>query len=126
MLAFKKLKGKKILVISDSKKLMVAHRLNRITFIKKSTVGALGFGILCNKSSSWPEQPENVSHIKDYCRPGRTGALVSDIGSGIPYSESMLKAVIGSVVSFIETAETYNNGNNEILIGNAIRGMERE
>jgi len=105
---------------------MAAYRLNRRTFIKKSAVGALGFGILCNRSSPQPDQPENVSHIKDYRRLGRTGAMVSDIGSGIPYSESVLKAVIGSGVNFIETAETYNNGNNEILIGNAIRGMERE
>jgi len=59
-------------------------------------------------------------------RLGRTEAKVSDIGSGIPYSEPVLKAVIGSGVNFIETAESYSNGKNEILIGNTIRGMERE
>ena len=116
----------KLLVLSDSKSKMVAHRLNRRTFIKKSAVGALGFGIIGNKSLTRPEQPEKSSHIKEYRRLGRTGAMVSDIGSGIPYSETVLKAVIGSGINFIETAETYDNGNNEILIGNAIRGMERE
>lgn len=82
--------------------------------------------MLDNKLSSRPDQTNKFSRIKDYRRLGRTGAMVSDIGSGIPYSESVLKAVIDSGVNFIETAEAYNNGNNEILIGNVIRGMERE
>jgi len=67
-----------------------------------------------------------LPRIKDYRRLGRTGAMISDIGSGVPYSEPVLKAVINSGVNFIETSETYNNGNNEVLIGNVIRNFERE
>jgi predicted aldo/keto reductase-like oxidoreductase len=105
---------------------MKASGLNRRNFIKKSAIGAFGFGILDNRSWSRPPMTNDTPRIRDYRTLGRTGALVSDIGSGVPYSESVLRAVIDSGVNFIETAESYNNGNNEILIGNATRGMERE
>ena len=105
---------------------MAGHRLNRRAFIEKSAAGVLGLEIFGNKSFSRLDQTEVLPRIKDYRRLGRTGAMVSDIGSGVPYSEPVLKAVINSGVNFNETAETYNNGNNEVLIGNVIRNMERE
>ncbi len=64
--------------------------------------------------------------VKNYRRLGRTGAMVSDIGSGIPTSSSVLKAVLDSGVNFIETSESYSNGRNETLIGNVIKNFERE
>ncbi len=64
--------------------------------------------------------------VQEYRRLGRTGAMVSDIGSGIPTSSSVLKAVLDSGVNFIETSESYSNGRNESLIGNVIKDLERE
>ena len=52
--------------------------------------------------------------------------MVSDIGSGFAYGESILKAVFDAGVNFIETGESYTNGRNEILIGNVIKNYERE
>jgi predicted aldo/keto reductase-like oxidoreductase len=94
-------------------------------FLLKSAA-TLGVGILENISFPHSGRAAKLPGIKDYRRLGRTGAMVSDIGSGVPYSESVLKAVINSGVNFIETAETYSNGKNEILIGNVIRNFERE
>jgi predicted aldo/keto reductase-like oxidoreductase len=105
---------------------MATRRINRRIFIKKSTAGTLGLGLSGIKYFPLPDQDEKSPRIKDYRRLGRTNAMVSDIGSGIPYSESVLKAAIDSGVNFIETAESYDNGKNEILIGNAIRSTERE
>ena len=102
------------------------QKLNRRNFIKKSSLSALGIGLLGDHSFEHNASYNNLHSIKEYRRLGRTGAMVSDIGSGIPYSESVLKAVIESGVNFIETAESYSNGKNEELIGNVIKSYDRE
>lgn len=96
---------------------------DRRNFIKKTAAGVIGIGLTGNKPLSLSDL---LPKIKEYRRMGRTNAMVSDIGSGIPYSESVLKAAIASGVNFIETADTYDNGRNEILIGNVINEFERE
>ena len=52
--------------------------------------------------------------------------MVSDIGSGIPTSSTVLKAVLDAGVNFIETSESYSNGRNETLIGNVIKNFQRD
>lgn len=105
---------------------MAHNKFNRRNFIRKTAVGALGIGLTANKAFPLSFQADGLPKIKDYRRMGRTNAMVSDIGSGVPYSESVLKAVLESGVNFIETAESYDNGNNEKLIGNVIRNTERD
>ena len=75
---------------------------------------------------STDSEPSQLPKIKEYRRLGRTEALVSDIGSGEPYSESVFKVVLDSGVNFGETAESYSNGRNETLIGNVVKNYERE
>ena len=105
---------------------MAHNKFDRRNFIRKTAAGTLGIGLTVHKAMSLSDQTDALPKIKDYRRMGRTGAMVSDIGSGVPYSESVLKAAIASGVNFIETAESYDNGNNESLIGNTIRKIERE
>ena len=99
---------------------------DRRNFIKKTAAGVIGIGLTGNKTISLSDNTPALPRIRDYRRLGRTNAMVSDIGSGIPYSQPVLKAVIDSGVNFIETAETYDNGKNEMLIGNVIRNEKRE
>jgi predicted aldo/keto reductase-like oxidoreductase len=105
---------------------MSYNLFDRRSFIKKTAAGAIGIGLTANETFSLSDHTYNLSKIKEYRRMGRTNAMVSDIGSGIPYSESVLKAVIASGVNFIETAESYDNGRNELLIGDVINRLERE
>ena len=105
---------------------MAHNKFDRRNFIRKTAAGTLGIGLTVHKAMSLSDQTDALPKIKDYRRMGRTNAMVSDIGSGIPYSESVLKAAIASGVNFIETAESYDNGRNESLIGNVIRNVERE
>ncbi len=103
--------------------------MNRRDFLRKSSLGLVATGLsgrsrVIQKSDK--EEPPGLPKIKEYRRLGRTGAMVSDIGSGVPYSEGVLKVVLDSGVNFIETAESYSNGRNEILIGNVIKNFERE
>lgn len=95
-------------------------------FIKKTTAGTIGLGLMGSKTLSKSDQTSSLPKIKDYRRMGRTNLMISDIGSGIPYSQAVLEAVIESGVNFIETTESYDNGKNEMLIGNVIRNFERE
>jgi predicted aldo/keto reductase-like oxidoreductase len=69
---------------------------------------------------------DDPPRVKHYRRLGRTGAMVSDIGSGEPVNGSVLRAVLDAGVNFIETSESYRNGRNEILIGDVIKHYERE
>lgn len=107
---------------------MKNHGLNRRRFIRNASAGILGAGILGAKapSASTQESEEEFPKITSYRTLGRTNFNVSDIGTGYPFSESTLKATLGCGVNLIETSEMYDRGNNERLIGNIIRGLERE
>ena len=88
----------------------------------------MGAGLLHQKSSAaYPGyHQDDPPKIQRYRRLGRTGAMVSDIGSGIPTSSTVLKAVLDAGVNFIETSESYSNGRNETLIGNVIKNFQRD
>jgi len=107
---------------------MVRKKKNRRQFIRETGLAFLGAGLLPNESmnSFHYDSQDDPPKIRQYRRLGRTNAMVSDIGSGEPTSSSVLKAVLESGVNFIETSESYNNGRNEVLIGNVIKEFERE
>ena len=66
--------------------------------------------------------------IKEYRTLGRTGFKVSDIGFGGTKinDEEVLKALIREGLNYIDTSESYRNGNGEVLIGNAIKEFDRK
>ena len=101
---------------------------NRRQFWRSIGSGLLGAGLLHQESTAaYPGyHQDDPPKIQNYRRLGRTGAMVSDIGSGIPTSSSVLKAALDSGVNFIETSESYSNGRNETLIGNVIKNFERD
>jgi predicted aldo/keto reductase-like oxidoreductase len=101
---------------------------SRRQFIRNAGLGMLGAGLWDTRNMAANDDylQDDLPKIKNYRRLGRTGAMVSDIGSGIPTSSSVLKAVLDSGVNFIETSESYSNGRNETLIGNVLKNFERE
>jgi aryl-alcohol dehydrogenase-like predicted oxidoreductase len=102
---------------------------NRRTFIRNTSVSFLGAGMLTNHNGINAlslKQEEELPRIKEYRTLGRTGFKVSDIGTGFPFSEPVLRAVLDMGVNFIETSEMYGRGQNEILIGNVIKNHDRE
>ena len=107
---------------------MKKRNKNRRQFIRNIGSGLLGAGLLHQKSSAaYPGYyQDDPPKIQRYRRLGRTGAMVSDIGSGIPTSSTVLKAVLDAGVNFIETSESYSNGRNETLIGNVIKNFQRD
>jgi predicted aldo/keto reductase-like oxidoreductase len=107
---------------------MKKKKKSRRQFIRDTGMGLVGASLLpqVNAAANHGFLQDDPPRIKQYRRLGRTGAMVSDIGSGIPASQTVLKAVLDAGVNFIETSESYSNGRNEVLIGNVIRDQERE
>ncbi|MBS3772229.1 MAG: aldo/keto reductase [Bacteroidales bacterium] len=71
---------------------------------------------------------QSEASIKEYRRLGRTNFMVSDIGCGTTtiQDENFLRAILKRSVNYLDSAYTYQKGNNERMIGRVIKGMERE
>lgn len=103
--------------------------LNRRAFVKSSSLGILGAGLIKNNKVSDNQSIHDPDPliIKVYRKLGRTGFEVSDIGCGpavIP-NENVLKAILDAGVNFIDSAIAYGK-KNEIMIGNVIKDYDRE
>jgi uncharacterized protein len=110
---------------------MKPQKLNRRNFLASSSLGLMGGAGLINTKFFQPEnagRPLSDIRIKEYRILGRTGFKASDIGCGpaLITNENLLKAVISAGVNCIDTAEFYGNGNNELMVGKAIRDFERD
>lgn len=101
---------------------------NRRKFLKNSSLGFIGAGLLGKKSFTTPsqEQDDELPKIKEYRTLGRTGFKVSDISTGSLNQSAILKALLKSGVNYIDTSEIYSNGNKEALIGKSIKEFDRK
>lgn len=108
---------------------MKKKKINRRHFIRNSSLAVLGAGALSKSAfsmgSSFSEET-NPPRIMNYKTLGKTGFKVSDIASGAPKNETTLRALLRSGVNFIDTGETYGNGNNERMIGRVIKDFDRK
>lgn len=108
---------------------MKTNEINRRDFISKSYIGLVGAstGIITGETQE-DRIHQEFPKIKEYRILGRTGFKVSDIGCGpaAMNNENLLKAVLETGVNIIETAEFYGNGNNELLVGRAIKNFDRK
>lgn len=107
---------------------MKTNKLNRRRFLRNSSLTALGAGLAANFSSGATiiDDDKQTPKIKEYRQFGRTGFNVSDISSGNPSNENVLRALLKSGVNLIDTGEVYANGNSERMIGEVIKDLDRE
>jgi predicted aldo/keto reductase-like oxidoreductase len=111
---------------------MKSQKLNRRNFLANSSIGLIGAGAGLIKVKNLNPYNSggllNDIRIKEHRVLGRTGFKASDIGCGpaLMTNENLLKAVINAGINFIDTAEFYGNGNNELMIGRAIKDFERD
>ena len=105
-------------------------RNNRREFIKNLSLAVIGTSALGKTSFAINKRPgvkpPHASEIMNYKTLGRTGFRVSDIASGAPKNETVLKAMLDAGVNFIDTGHAYGNGNNERLIGKVLQNYDRK
>ncbi len=87
--------------------------------MKNTSLGVLGAGLMGKFGYTDP-----TSRTIGFRKLGRTGAMVSDIGTGAPTNASVLRATLNAGVNFIETSESYGSGRNEELIGDVIKDLK--
>jgi predicted aldo/keto reductase-like oxidoreductase len=102
--------------------------INRRNFLRNTTLGVMGAGIMGSASSLRAEkEPEAaMPKIRAYRMLGRTGFKASDIGLGGVSRVEVINAMLDAGVNYIDTAESYERGNSENAIGQAIKGRERK
>ena len=106
-------------------------KFSRRNFLRNTSLGFIGAGLIGKGKSLISNDPDRdpdpeIPVIKEYRMLGRTGFRVSDISSGSPRNETLLKALLNSGVNFIDTGEDYDNGNNERLIGKVLKEFDRK
>jgi uncharacterized protein len=98
---------------------------NRRKFLKNSSIGFLGAGLLGKKSFATPSQEQDEpAKIRKYRTLGRTGFRVSDLGFGMPKNPNLIKAALEAGVNYLDTAENY--GNSQRQIAKAIAEIDRK
>ncbi len=97
--------------------------ITRKEFLKKSSAGIMGAGILANKPLSfWEVQKNPLKSIL-----GRTGIEISPVGFGASRTQSpaLTRAAIDSGINFIDTGRSYANGQNEVMVGKVIKDIRK-
>ena len=100
---------------------MKKKRNNPITrkeFIKRSSAGVVGAGILVQKPISWMKwtmEPEKRIL-------GRSGIEVTTLGFGASRTQepALLLAALDTGINFIDTGRSYARGQNEVMVGKII------
>jgi predicted aldo/keto reductase-like oxidoreductase len=102
--------------------------MNRRNFLKKSTMGVVGAGILAQASFPGSEEKSesDVIKVKNYRTLGRTGFKVPDISTGRPSDPAVLRALLDAGITYIDTAESYGRGDSEKTIGQVINDYNRK
>lgn len=98
---------------------MGKKQISRKEFVTKSLAGIAGISIL---KGNIPGAVTSQSGLRNI---GKSGIQVSPLCFGAPRTneESLIKYAIEKGINFIDTGRTYGNGNNERLVGRAIKGI---
>jgi len=102
--------------------------MDRRKFLKNSTAGMVGIGMVGGKSLIGAERKgkEGTAKIREYRTLGRTGFKVSDISSGAPMDEGVVNALLDAGVNYLDTAESYGNGRSEKVVGAVMKNRDRK
>lgn len=109
-----------------------SKRSNRRDFLRTSMLGGMASALFAKTGFASPMQEEpakktqETSKIREHRILGRTGWKISDISSGAPRDEGVLRYLLDSGVNYIDTAESYGGGNNEKMIAEVMKDRNRK
>ena len=95
------------------------NRITRKEFLKRSTAGFLGCSVMAI--------PGGERRSAEPRALGKTGIKVSGLGFGASRTmeQALLKTALEAGVNFIDTGRNYFNGQNEVMIGESIKGIRK-
>jgi hypothetical protein len=101
---------------------MGKKQISRKEFITKALTGIVGINLVSNNLNSLLFSDYDLRSI------GKTGIKVSPIAFGAPRTneESVIKYALSKGINYIDTGQSYGNGNNEKLVGKAIAGIRKQ
>ena len=96
--------------------------LTRKEFLKRSSV-LIGAGLLTSATSTF----STLNKQPEYRIMGRSGFKVSAVGLGATRTmePAIVKTALDHGVNFIDTGRSYFNGQNEVMIGEVLRGIRK-
>ena len=103
--------------------------MTRKDFIKITSAGLLGAGLLGKSSALLGKSPEKQIERKPEHRAlGKTGIKVTALGYGASHvtEPSLIKRAIDLGINFIDTRGDYSRGENEVMIGKVIKGIRQK
>jgi len=100
------------------------RQISRKDFIKKSSAGIVGAGLMVNK----PLYFLGTNETPEKRILGRTGIEVTTIGFGASRTQvhGITRAALDTGINFIDTGRSYANGQNEVMVGEVIRDIRKD
>jgi predicted aldo/keto reductase-like oxidoreductase len=106
------------------------YEWSRRHFLGGAAAAAAGAGLGLPKGlfGVSSEREDAEPKIKEYRTLGRTGFKASDIGLGAGYvtDVALMSAILDSGINYIDSAESYSQGQVERVIGEAMKGRDRK
>jgi len=103
---------------------------NRRKFLKNTLLAASGAGLVSKAYSNPQNGPEKITHKNkiEYRTLGRTGINIPIIsmGTGNTSNPNLVKEAYTQGVKLFATSEYYQNGNNEKMLGEALKDYPRD
>jgi aryl-alcohol dehydrogenase-like predicted oxidoreductase len=99
-------------------------KISRKQFLKNTLLTTLGIGFI-PKLFGMIAQPKSSLSLRKL---GNTGIEVTSLGFGASRTQepSVLKAAINNGITFLDTGRSYAHGENEIMIGNVLKGIREQ
>ena len=102
--------------------------LSRKDFIKRSSLGILGAGMLAGGPATLFTGSHKTAHRLIEFELGKTGIKLTRLGVGAPRIQeaSVLKYALDQCIRFIDTGRLKEKKKNETMIGEVIKGKRKE
>jgi len=98
--------------------------MGRREFLKTTTAGFGGFAYLSASVTRPPDAPEKFAGTRVL---GRTGMRVPIVSMGVMNTDNpqLVRAALDAGYVFLDTAQGYQRGTNEAMIGEILKGRPR-
>mgnify|MGYP006282408401 CR=1 FL=1 len=99
-------------------------KITRKTFLRQSLMALVGIGLLPKAFSLNLKAPPGL--VKKWL--GDTGIQVTTLGFGASRTQepAVLKMALDKGITFLDTGRSYANGQNEEMIGSALKGIRQQ